>query len=214
MSRLLSALRRHGPVPTARIAAVRLRAFVHRKRTLLFYRAPIASVLRLPPRLDDGWTFTLDNLSWDEARAFGDAPSDVLSLLGSYLSVEIPGQRLLLAKINGEVAGWCIVFVGAYDWPLTETDTTLQLGETDAVFISAQTLPRFRGRHINRALMGETSRVAESLGATTLVAWHEDWNEAPRRNMLHVGMRFVGTHERTWVCGVRLPARIAMVSDA
>lgn len=214
MSRLVSALRRHGPVHLSRVALSRALSLFYRRKVLVMYRAPLERILRLPPRLDAGWSYRCEEFSWEQARAFRDAPPDVLTLLGSYLSVDIPGQRLLLATVNGNVAGWCVVYVGAYDWPLSETETTLRLGARDAIFISAQTLPAYRGRHINRALMGETARVATSLGATHLWAWHEHWNEAPRKNMLRVGMTCVGEHEREWVCGIRRPARIAMAPDA
>lgn len=214
MPRPPDAVTRRSPLERARGIASRLGRVIFRRKRLLIYRAPVAVIRRDPPRLDPGETHACAVLTLDEARAFAGAPAHVLARLAPYIAEDIPGERLLLFTVNGVVAGWCIVFVGARVWSLSETETTLPLGATDSIFISAYTLPQFRGRHINRALMGETARLATSMGATQLWAWHEHWNEAPRKNMISVGMTQVGFHERLWVLGVRLSPRIEMERDA
>lgn len=212
MTRLLNALRRRGPLGLAREAVARGAEALLRRKSLLFYQAPIDTVLQDSPGVAYAASFTFRLLTITEARAFRGAPADVLASLEPYVRAELPGQSLLLSFIDGEVAGWNMIFVGDATWPLTETATTLRLRQGDAIFFSAFTVPRFRGRHVNRALMLETSRIARDLGATTLWAWHEVGNEAPRRNMTKVGMTMVGMHERRWVLGIALPPRVEMRS--
>lgn len=214
MSRLLNALRRHGPAQLARLVVGRGRSLIYRRRALIIYRAPLEAIRRMPPKLDEGWNYTCEELTIEQARAFRDAPADVISLLGKYVEEDVPEERLLLVRINGEVAGWIMVFVGECEWPLTETATVLPLTRTDSVWISAYTRPEFRGRHLHRTLLGESANNATARGATHVWAWHEHWNEVPGKNMELVGMRRVGMHERTSILGLGLPARITVISES
>ncbi|MCC6927889.1 MAG: GNAT family N-acetyltransferase [Gemmatimonadaceae bacterium] len=207
MSRIGNALRRHGPGRVFRLAVERVADAIYRRKELVFYRVPLEAVLADATTRAYVETCRFSLLSLEEAREFTGAADDVLRALRPYLVEDRAGVSVLLAWLDGAVAGWNMVWVGAAEWPLSETGTSLTLTRDDAIFYSAYTVPRFRGRHVNRALMGETARVALERGARELWAWHEDWNEAPRKNMTKVGMVRVGTHARMRLLGQWLTPR-------
>lgn len=174
---------------------------MHSRRRLLFFRAPLSNIARVAPRLGPSERYESRLYSLEEIRATDDAVLGVEKVLKESLVDALPSNEVILVRINGEVAGWILVHVGACRWPLTETDTHIDVPPTDGVWTSAYTRPEFRGRGIHPALLGACADRSLERGATHALAWTEDTNVPSKRNIERAGLVMIGSHERAWFFG-------------
>jgi RimJ/RimL family protein N-acetyltransferase len=114
--------------------------------------------------------------------------------------------------VNGRLAAWCIVACGTRDrWPLTETNSELELQSGDAVFTAGFVAPEFRRRRLFQAMYGAAADLAAVKGARQLWSWCEVWNEPSRRAMLAVGFQYLGSRSRRTILGIRGKLRVESV---
>jgi len=193
----------------------RIRRLLYLKIDVEVYRAPL-SILLSERRVPECSNLDLRVVVLDRSTAedYCEAPPAIIRTLRSYFTNDTFCQYCLMAFVGDSLAGWSMLHIGAREWPLTETGTSISLGSHDAVFYSAFTVPEFRGARINRVLMLETAKLALANGARSLVAWHVRGNEAPRRNMTTLGMTLIQRHSSWSLFGNRLRTRQTGASAA
>ena len=214
MRRLADAVRRRGgAAPAARHALQRVSHAIHSEEKLLLFRAPIHEILRLAPRLDEGSTFRSVVVSPEKALEMAAVDRNLAQDLKNHLHDIRPGEEFLVGLVNNRIAAWNIVSCATRDeWPLTETASTLPIGENDAVFTAGFVAPDFRGRRLFQSMYGASADLAATHGATAMWSWCRVHNDPSRKAMLAVGFKYYGSHSRRTVLGIRGRLRIEVAT--
>ena len=210
--RLRRLLARRGFRGTLSEGLRRLRYAISHERRLLLFRVPVADLRRVEPRLTEGMQFTTSVVTAEEGLLLAADQPTLTPVLRDHVAQVRIGEDLLVVRMNGRLAGWCIVACETRErWPLTETDSELELRSGDAVFTAGFVAPEFRGRRVFQAMYGAAADLATAKGARQLWSWCEVWNEPSRRAMLAVGFRYLGSQFRRTILGISGKLRVEWV---
>ena len=176
---------------------------VANERRILFFRVPVTDLRRVAPRLDEGMHFVTSVVSIEEGLRLAGQNVALTRMLQGHVAEARSGEALLVGRLNGRLASWCIVATGTRNrWPISETTSDLSLEPTDAVFTAGFVAPEYRGRRLFQAMYGAAADLAATQGARRLWSWCEHWNEASRGAMLAVGFQYLGSHARRNILGI------------
>ena len=121
-------------------------------------------------------------------------------------AIDDPSQRVLVAELEGEVAGFAVLRRSG------DADATEDTGELDSFY----THPNAWGKGGGRELLAEATEQLRQMGFTEATLWTAELNHRPRKIYQAAGWRLDGGRRKRNLAGsdfVELRYRIALGRD-
>jgi hypothetical protein len=202
--RKLHTARRLGLAAAARLAIGRVGDLVL-SRSVLVVAAMTPEQLRPTAARSDGVDIVLRSADAGELLAEESGAATIPRSFREGLAGCRAGERVHVATADGRLAAWGFSVRPTAPWPLTETGTQLHVAPGGTCFINFETLPEFRGRRLQAALIAHMAAERFRENASVAYIWWEADNIASGKNSVRAGFVPFEMHHRTRVLRMGRP---------